>query len=1122
MKFSLLIIFLFSLTAESIIASASESSSSSSSKLSLCDPSTTSSTLSNAITHAGKNSLTSTSTISNALSSSNLYDGYLTWMNQRGVSLYTNSVYIPTSTNTCRGIGFHWTIDYDEDVDVDVNVSTPSDSGSDSDNNIGTVTEAKTKTGTIQIAVAVQVNSNLNSKEGWAAIGFSETGGMRGADVVYFASSSTSNENMGSIIDAHILDSLALSQPTPDMKQDWISINHIITDDGYLIFEAKRKLDTNDVFDRPFVDDSSAYMENHKLIAAWGPTPHISFDENNQVRTSIQLFHPRQEEDEEDENENKEEEVEEDENRNVRNTGVKPGLKYDQFVSEMSSRSDGSVNMTLTNFNIPLEDTHYHGKCFSTSDLIGLNSIQYIIGYQFTVEPDSIKYIHHMVIYGNAGGCSKTWDTTNRHAPIFVWTPGDDYLFFPDGAGMKIGQSDGFQSFTIEYHFDNRDMDVGKVDRGTGVHLYYTSAPVVHEIGMMQIGDPTVQLIGKEVGSGLTRHTLSCPSTCTQNRFNVEEITIVKEQLHMHSLGKRIVNQVLRDDAVIHESYVDYWDYDQSGIVAPMRRPFQMQRGDSFRTICYYDAHSSTKFGTGSEDEMCMAFVLYFPKQPMETCGVSFHDEMCRVNYMGKKHLSSVEELNRVLGNNNEACRDSETFTFGNYEFEGEIVTRDCAWINSSSAEINEKRRSRFCDEVNDKCPVACLECNITESPSVEPTLEPSAKSSSRPSSTSLRNDQTSIPTRAPNTSPFILPSSKPSNTHSSTPVGIHSSTPSVMDSLEPSVTPSLMSSSNPSIRLSDTPSISHSNVPSALRSSEPSMKPSVVPSREPSSIPSVVPSREPSSIPSEKPSATMVPSGSPSTHPSSMPSQPPSSQPSKRPSIPPSDFPSFLPSSSPTYHKQEFQLYISMQFDELSEFRGESKRLFEQEIDKLIKKVLDVSNTENFRVLSSIEGFEVVNTDTQARRYLSALKGGYSVDVRRDVQQSMPGLKVVIVVDVEVRSSIRYENIDLIEDIKTALDEEEERTAFILILQQGDNDAFVSINKMEAFTINNEEIRIYQRSGPDALIFMIVGIGIGVGALAIIVVGIVFIRRRRGSISLTSFTDVDYDPAPIDPRISS
>ena len=49
----------------------------------------------------------------NGLALSNLDDGYVNWISQ--VS-YNNSVYIPTSSDGCKGVGFYWRIDSSNQV----------------------------------------------------------------------------------------------------------------------------------------------------------------------------------------------------------------------------------------------------------------------------------------------------------------------------------------------------------------------------------------------------------------------------------------------------------------------------------------------------------------------------------------------------------------------------------------------------------------------------------------------------------------------------------------------------------------------------------------------------------------------------------------------------------------------------------------------------------------------------------------------------------------------------------------------------------------------------------------------------------------------------------------------
>ncbi len=534
-------------------------------------------------------------------------DGYISWMESTR-STYERSVYVPSTANVCQGVGFHWSVSTDT-TDSHISIAAAFYLG-----------EAPEQGG--------------SKAGGFGAIGFSETGGMRGADVAYFTFQDSDPTSTAKLTDAHILDSL--TKPIPDEQQDWTLVDHTVTNDGYLIFEMTRELDTSDFTDRRFINDSSTFVENHKLIAAWNRSPNgdVIYHGQNRARTSIRLFDSDE-------------------------SGLAPGLDYDGFKTEMEERSDNSVHLGLSYFPIPVYETYYHEDCYSLSDLIskGLfknaDSTANIIGYEFNIDPETVKYMHHIVLYGHYDdGCSSYY-----RSPIFAWAPGSDFLSFPQSSGFIVGGANRFRALTMQYHVDNKDLDTGKFDKGTGVRIYTTAKETIAvEIGMMQIGDPFVQLGGKKVGDGLTKHEFECPSSCTQNRFNVDEIMVISENLHMHSYGKRITNQVVRNNEVIHEGAIDYWDFDQSGTPQPQQNPFQVRKGDVFRTSCYYDTTNGNNivFGIGSNDEMCMSFILYYPKQALETCGVDFVvDSSCSTDYLGVTALESAVEFGREFGSAN-------------------------------------------------------------------------------------------------------------------------------------------------------------------------------------------------------------------------------------------------------------------------------------------------------------------------------------------------------------------------------------------------------------------------------------------------------------------------------------
>lgn len=499
-------------------------------------------------------------------------NGYQQWATSSAASSYQNFVYIPKKSDPCDGMAFHWkTISSDK----------------------------------LKVAVAVQAT-------GWSAIGFSETGGMKGADIVYYEA------NTNKLVDAYVKDGYV--KPTEDDVQDWTLIDSKKTNDGFLIFEAERALVTGDtVHDRDIMDDSGPLVADHRLIGAWGNGERIGYHSDNRINTFVQLF-PGDE---------------------------GSGNAYETFQAQMAKLSEGSVTLALDNYEIPSDEvTTYHDACFSTKDLVATGLLEnsssdtHILGFEFHIDKDSLKYVHHIVVYGhimeinqdeNEDACIP-WSKV----PAMTWAPGDDFYYFPEGGGLQVGNVPGsFNAFTIEYHFDNIDRDENIIDNGSGVQLFYTNQPVEMEIGMIAVGDPSVNLIGEPVGNGKTMHTFTCSSSCSGQSFQDDEVTIIYEGHHMHQVGKRMTNELFRGDTLVNRAVVDFWDFDQNGVSQVQQQPYKMKKGDYYRTTCYYESDDEdTKFGLESQDEMCMTFLYYYPKQPFfYGCGYNNYGEVCGADY---------------------------------------------------------------------------------------------------------------------------------------------------------------------------------------------------------------------------------------------------------------------------------------------------------------------------------------------------------------------------------------------------------------------------------------------------------------------------------------------------------
>lgn len=235
-------------------------------------------------------------------------------------------------------------------------------------------------------------------------------------------------------------------------------------------------------------------------------------------------------------------------------------------------------------------------------------------------------------------------------------------MLLPENVGGPLGEN-GFKVFRLETHYNNPWLDTGAVD-SSGVRLYYTSQKRQHEFGVMSLGDPWISLFGQPVGPAT--HTFDCPSSCSTVSLN-QSVTVVREWLHMHQTGMTMSNSHIRDGQVIRTGKVDFYDFEQQGAFAVQQPPFEIQPGDSFKTTCQYMSNEAV-FGLSSQQEMCVAFLIYWPRQVQSLfgvdapfmCGRDIQIPGCASDYE-KISLESDADLSRTFGTTSDQCLDGGT-----------------------------------------------------------------------------------------------------------------------------------------------------------------------------------------------------------------------------------------------------------------------------------------------------------------------------------------------------------------------------------------------------------------------------------------------------------------------------
>jgi hypothetical protein len=517
---------------------------------------------------------------------------YTAWLDN---AAYEKSTFLPSTSDVGGGARIHWTVDES----------------------------------TIYLAVVAQAT-------GWAAFGLAESGSMRGADIVLYTAETDT------LVDSYVLDQLI--KPLPDDCQSWELVNSVV-DDGFIIFEAKRLLNTSDTQDRVIIDDSLVLVPPTRVIAAWGNTSEPSYHGQSTARGSIRFFGTSDVTDEE-----------------------------EYFAQSMANEAEGNFTIAARGFIIPSDDvTTYQWFCFSREDLlemgVPLDEDLHTIGMEPLIAPSSKKYVHHFILYAsplpwdNTLECSS--DTYPGYETAYAWAPGNFPLTLPPNVGAPLG-SKGFQSFALQIHYNNVDLDVNVSD-SSGVRAYYTSIKREFDLGVFQLGDPFVQLREGYVSSdgGLAQHTFGCEKQCLGS-YLTEPVTVIWEFLHMHMTGVSMVNYNIRNDQIIRKGQIDFWDFAQQGGLAVVQAPFQIYPGDSFRTVCNYNATNTVKWGLESNEEMCIAYLYYYPRKLVYglvpiMCGLGVEDYLlgCNATYAVTPDFFSETQLERTFGSTPASCRSS-------------------------------------------------------------------------------------------------------------------------------------------------------------------------------------------------------------------------------------------------------------------------------------------------------------------------------------------------------------------------------------------------------------------------------------------------------------------------------
>jgi len=441
---------------------------------------------------------------------------------------------------------------------------------------------------------------------GYIALGFSPSGGMHGSDIALAWVDSSGGVHLS---DRH---SVGNNAPYMDPSQD-LELHSGYENDTHTVIQFYRLWDTCDP------DDLVLGTDTVRLIWAYhsedpADNNHIMYHSLTQRgQRSIFLAEPPQ-----------------------------PKRPVESHHKTWDLRAD--------NLLLPADDhTHYWCRIHRAPEL---DTKHHMVALEPLIQPGHESYVHHMVLYechipdevvDAAGATTADWFQRHVDQPgepcyspnmpaewsfclatnAWAWAVGSEGEWLPDHTGMSLGEQWGGASyFMLETHYDNPAYHAPLID-SSGLRITYTDHLRTYDTGMLLVGSEVnfLQFIPpkqKEFTSiGL------CSSDCTQAGIPESGIKIISGILHSHLAGRKMRLRHIRNGIELPVVLEDnHYDFNFQASRVPQSETV-VYPGDQLVLECNYDTSARdqpTFGGLSTREEMCLVFILYYPKTQLADC----------------------------------------------------------------------------------------------------------------------------------------------------------------------------------------------------------------------------------------------------------------------------------------------------------------------------------------------------------------------------------------------------------------------------------------------------------------------------------------------------------------------
>ncbi|KAG8444564.1 hypothetical protein GDO86_009648, partial [Hymenochirus boettgeri] len=298
---------------------------------------------------------------------------------------------------------------------------------------------------------------------------------------------------------------------------------------------------------------------------------------------------------------------------------------------------------------IPYKDTTYWCQMFKMPKL---DKKHHVIKIEPLIQKGNENLVHHIVLYECAKDCNDTvldygHECYHPNMPdafhtcemvVFAWAVGGEVGTFTLSMFSPVGYVD-VMILVLCHSFSS----AGLTDN-SGIRLYYTPHVRKYDAGVLETGIWVSLYHMIPPGMSAFRSEGHCTMECLEEALSSESpegIRVFAVLLHAHLAGQAIwarhyrngkEQKLLAYDTEYDFNFQEYKYLEEERTIFP---------GDSLITQCQYNTtgrKTMTWGGLSTKDEMCLSFLLYYPKINLARCE-SIPEIKQQLEFIGVKEI---------------------------------------------------------------------------------------------------------------------------------------------------------------------------------------------------------------------------------------------------------------------------------------------------------------------------------------------------------------------------------------------------------------------------------------------------------------------------------------------------